>query len=219
MTQTKKSQLDKYEHPKFPAEEFKKEDYIHLWQYFSDRTDTLTDRLWTIATWLFGFNSAILGFIFVGGSRLIIVDSTNATITAPEFVLTLALAGCGLCLFAILLIENYGAHIQRNRKRAEELSENLHLVKETLAGSSSTGGDKDSQRSGLQTAARNLTKKLPPWVKRKEKLPSTAEYLIGFSVVYFAVFLTIAVFSFLAAIISVFKLVAPLIWTSLMAGK
>ena len=92
----------------------------------------LKDRLWTMATWLFGLNSALLGFIF--GTPLIVFDSAGSAVRAPAFVLALALAGCVLCLYSFVLIYDYGKHIRRNWDRADRLSAELPLVEYALTG-------------------------------------------------------------------------------------
>lgn len=85
---------------------------MNLWQYVFDRVAMLKDRLWAVATWRFGLNSALLGFIF--GTPLVVFDSAGSAVRAPAFVLALALSGCALCLYAFLLIYDYGEHIRRN---------------------------------------------------------------------------------------------------------
>lgn len=125
------------------------EEIVHLWEYFEDRADMLKDRLWTMATWLFGLNSTILGFIF--GMPLIAFDSAVSAVGAPTFVLALALVGCVLCLYAFVLIHDYGKHIQRNWDRANRLSAELPLVKFALGGKA-----KEQQIANLPPIAKHL---------------------------------------------------------------
>lgn len=168
MDKAEQSQNEIFEHLTFTTQDFGKDDYIHLWQYFSDRADVLKDRLWTMATWLFSLNSALLGFIF--GTPLIAFDSASSTVRAPAFVLALALAGCVLCLYAFVLIYDYGKHIQRNWDREERLSTKLPLVEYALAGKAK--------------------------VKQIAILPPIAKHLMVFTLIYLVEFLTIAVFAF-----------------------
>jgi hypothetical protein len=176
------------------VQDFSKDDYMHLWEYFSDRADMLKDRLWTMATWLLGFNSAILGFIF--GTSLIAFDSTGSTIHAPAFVLALALAGCILCLYAFFLIYDYGTHIQRNWDRAGVFKAKLPLVMEALAGKSSAEtGQTDGTSTWLGRIGQYLKAKLQKKFKRIARLPKIALYLGGFALGYFIIFLAIGAFA------------------------
>ena len=185
---------DMFNHPTIDLEKFTKDDYLHLWQYFSDRTDMLKDRLWTMATWLIGLNRAILGFIF--GTPWIVLDPAGSTIRAPAFVLALALAGCVLCLYALVLINDYGKHIQRNWDRADVLKEKLPLVMEALKGKANADDEQeDGTITGQGRIVRYLKEKLPPWIKRKAELPKIALYLGGFALGYLIVFLAIGAFA------------------------
>lgn len=168
MGQTKILQKKTVNLPMINAQDFGKDEYMHLWQYFSDRADMLKDRLWTMATWLFGLNSALLGFIF--GTPLIAFDSAGSAVRAPAFVLALALAGCVLCLYAFVLIYDYGEHIRRNWNRADRLSAELPLVEYALGGKAK--------------------------VEMKAILPPIAKHLMVFTLIYLAAFLTIAAFAF-----------------------
>ena len=49
--------------------EIQPEDYIELWQYFSQRADDLLDRRWTIFTWLFGLGTGVGVFSGTDGSE------------------------------------------------------------------------------------------------------------------------------------------------------
>jgi len=168
MNKIEKSRIETFSYRIINPQDFDKDDYIHLWQYFSDRADMLKDRLWTMATWLFGLNSALLGFIF--GTPLIAFDSVGSAVRAPAFVLALALAGCVLCLYAFVLIYDYGKHIQRNWDRAGRLSAELPLVEYALGGKAK--------------------------VEQKANLPPIAKHLMVFTFVYLVAFLTIAAFAF-----------------------
>lgn len=132
MNQTEELQIETNSYPKIAPQDFKKEDYIHLWQYFENGADMLKDRLSTMTTWLFGLNSALLGFVF--GTPVIAFDSVGSAVRAPAFVLALALAGCVLCLYSFVLIYDYGKHIRRNWDRADRLSAELPLVEYGLKG-------------------------------------------------------------------------------------
>ena len=194
-------------------------DNISLGQYFSDRADMLKDRLWTMATWLFGLNSALLGFIF--GTPLIAFDSAGSAVRGPVFVLALALAGCVLCLYGFVLIYDYGNHIQRNWDRAGRLSAELPLFEYALKGkdrrnpdpgnslakdekpdeaiadsndtSTNSGGEKEQEENKI---VQKLQNKMRLTVKPIAVLPSIAKHLMVFTLIYLVAFLAIAAFAF-----------------------
>lgn len=156
MNQTEELQIETNSYPKIAPQDFKKEDYIHLWQYFENGADMLKDRLSTMTTWLFGLNSALLGFVF--GTPVIAFDSVGSAVRAPAFVLALALAGCVLCLYSFVLIYDYGKHIRRNWDRADRLSAELPLVEYGLKGKAA-GEDRRNPDPGTdQRRTKSLTR-------------------------------------------------------------
>lgn len=171
MDKVQQLQNDDFEYPIIPLQDFVKDDYIRLWEYFENRADMLKDRLWTIGTWLLGFNSAILAFIV--GTKLIVFDKTDFAIPNPSVVLILVLAGCALCFYARLLIKDYGDHIGRNWERANFLEERLPLIQEVIKKAET----KENQAGN----------------KKDQSLPPVARILHLFTLGYLGLFLLIAV--------------------------
>ena len=91
------------------ARSIEEDEYIELWQYFSDRADTLKDKLWTIATWLLALAGGLLAFTFA--QEFVLFVPAGLSTRQPLPALALACAGILVCLFSFLVIDDYGKHI------------------------------------------------------------------------------------------------------------
>lgn len=90
-------------------------DYVGLWQYFEKRGTDLKGSMLQVLTLLIGFAAAILGFA---------VDQTLSFSQAPFvkdplLLLILSCVGIVIAIYADLVIEEFGEHINRNFDRAD----------------------------------------------------------------------------------------------------
>ena len=169
-----------------PARPIEKDEYIELWQYFSDRADTLKDKLWTIATWLLALAGGLLAFTF--SQEFVLFAPAGLSARQPLPALALACAGILVCLFSFLVIDDYGKHIQRNWDRAG-------VVK-----------DKIMPLEAILQARSKETKQKPG--QKKRRLPRICYYLLAIVAGYLVIFALIAI---LAAVSSLSSLISAAI--------
>lgn len=87
-------------------------DYLDLWKHFQARADDLKAEMFERVTWILGIASALIAFA--------IGEPGNAKSVASAFVAVLSAIGLALCAYALIIINEYAKHIQRNWARADE---------------------------------------------------------------------------------------------------
>ena len=90
-------------------------DYVELWQYFETRGSELKETMLQVLTVLIGFSAAILAYS---------VDKTLEFdffpfVQKPFLLLLLAIVGIGITIYAEIVIQEFGEHINRNFDRAD----------------------------------------------------------------------------------------------------
>lgn len=158
-------------------------DYINLWKYFSDRADTIKDKLWTISTWIFAILIAIIGFIV---NTIANFESINAFFTSPWLFLVLSLFAVIICIYNFIIIFDYGKHIQNNWDRAKNLKDMITPLHEFL-------NPKKSKESDDTNDKRKKRKKTND--TNKQNLPPICTRLIIINSVIFLIFILTSVFS------------------------
>jgi hypothetical protein len=90
-------------------------DYVALWQYFETRGSELKGTMLQVLTLLIGFTAAILAYA---------VDKTlnfdaSPFVHKPFLLLVLAVVGVAIVIYAEIVIQEFGEHINRNFDRAD----------------------------------------------------------------------------------------------------
>lgn len=90
--------------------------HLDLWKYFTDDAAKIKDRMWTIASWMFTLQGALLAFIAKQLS-----SETGTTIEVKNSIVVLIVAGIGIVLsgYTIFMIQQYGHHISGMWNRAD----------------------------------------------------------------------------------------------------
>ena len=114
---------DEPQKPDLSVHKIKGEDLIELWKYFQDRADMLKERQWTIGTWILTLLSGVAAFSLSQQTLTITRTGIAANKPLPAFVLSLV--GILICGYGVIVIRNYGHHIQRNWDRANRAMERV----------------------------------------------------------------------------------------------
>jgi len=103
---------------------------IGLWKYFSQRADQLSDKLWTISTWLI-----ILAIGIVSYTAKVLLIKKSSQHVDKDFWAALVFLGVALviCIYTYFgIIRDFGKHIVRNQKRASYLASRILPLKEVI---------------------------------------------------------------------------------------
>jgi len=98
-------------------------DYLELWGHFQEKADNIKEAMFKTITWIMGFASALLGFIFL---ILTDYDCSKASISPRTLVLSLSTAGLVICLYAFLSIAESAKHIKSNWEYANNCYSNIN---------------------------------------------------------------------------------------------
>jgi hypothetical protein len=98
-----------------PRIQSNKIDYVALWQYFETRGSELKGTMLQVLTLLIGFTAAILAYA---------VDKTldfdaSPFVHKPILLLVLAVVGIAIVIYAEIVVQEFGEHINRNFDRAD----------------------------------------------------------------------------------------------------
>jgi hypothetical protein len=90
-----------------------------LWRYFSERADSLAQKLWTTGTWIFAIIGAALGLPFA--TKFIVVDSKKYLIRfeSPLLAILVCIFGLLLCAYSYVALNHIRELIERNWARAD----------------------------------------------------------------------------------------------------
>jgi hypothetical protein len=153
---------------------------FELWKYFSDRADGLKDKLWTFVTWLLGLMGVLLGFLTDTSTRLTSFGSDGLTVSSAWPALVLSVVGVLLCLLTLMIIVDYGQHIERNWDRAGRVVKRITGLKQILDGEDSTQETKPGEKDKNGSHVKSI------------RLPKYCWFLLIIDVGFLLVFLTIA---------------------------
>lgn len=142
---------DEPQKPDLSDHKIKGEDLIELWKYFQDRADMLKERQWTIGTWILTLLSGVAAFSLSQQTLTITRTGIAANKPLPAFVLSLV--GILICGYGVIVIRNYGHHIQRNWHRADRVKQDIHDLDSYWGGKKS---DDQPCRQALPSESRNL---------------------------------------------------------------
>ena len=87
---------------------------VDLWKFFEDRGSSLKESMFKVVTWIVGLAGAILAFAIKEG-----FGKGLAKVTEPGLVLSLGLIGLVVIVHAVVVIRDYGHHINRTFARAD----------------------------------------------------------------------------------------------------
>jgi hypothetical protein len=88
---------------------------IELWKFFEERGGKLKESMFSVVTWIVGFAAVVLGFAVKEGFK----KASLTSVEAPAFVASLGVIGLLLLALAVLVIRDYGRHINRTFARAD----------------------------------------------------------------------------------------------------
>ena len=98
-------------------------DLPDLWKYFQDRADMLKERQWTIGTWILTLLSGVAAFSL--SQETLSITRTGIAVGKPLPAFVLGLVGILICGYGVIVIRNYGTHIQRNWDRANRAKKKI----------------------------------------------------------------------------------------------
>lgn len=149
---------------------------LDLWKYFTDDASKIKDRMWTIASWLFTLQSAVLAFI---GNQFTKDKMEDFYFDNRKLVILLCVIGVVLSLYTLFMIQQYGRHIRSMWNRAD-------LVRRQIPGLTEiwfVKNDKEIEKDKTNQVKSQEEKSLPPVCWRLIYL------CIGFMIVFVALFL------------------------------
>ena len=91
--------------------------YLNLWKYFTDDAGKIKDKMWTITA----FFSTVLGGLLAFAGKMFFEYQDKLTlqnIDHKDPIILIAVVGCIISGFSILMIKKYGDHIRSCRNRA-----------------------------------------------------------------------------------------------------
>ncbi len=97
-------------------------DYLDLWKYYSDDTAKIKDKLWTIATWLYGLMGGLIGLTV----KQLLDKGSGGHCSLFPIVL---IVGLSLSLFTCYMIFQYGMHIRSGWKITQHLASQINGLK------------------------------------------------------------------------------------------
>lgn len=87
---------------------------VDLWKFFEERGSKLKESMFQVVTWNLGLASAVLGFAVTKG-----FEEGLKSIAHPPLLVSMGLAGLALLGHAVIVIRDYGWHINRTFARAD----------------------------------------------------------------------------------------------------
>jgi hypothetical protein len=98
-------------------------DLPDLWRYFQDRADMLKERQWTVGTWILTLLSGVAAFSL--SQETLSITRIGIAANKPLPALMLGLVGILICGYGLVVVRNYGLHIQRNWDRADRVKRDI----------------------------------------------------------------------------------------------
>jgi hypothetical protein len=87
---------------------------VDLWKFFEERGAKLKESMFSVVTWIMGFAVVVLGFAVKEG-----FDKGLMKVMFPGMVISLAVSGLLLLTLAVIVLSDYGDHINRTFARAD----------------------------------------------------------------------------------------------------
>ncbi len=120
---------------------------LTLWQYFTDDAAKIKDRLWTMVSWMFTIQAAIIAFIakhFKGDNW--------ETLTAENkmMVIVTCIAAVAFSFYSIFMINQYGGHIRSMWNRADLVRRQMPEVNNVWFLNNKTAIEKDAARAAKE---------------------------------------------------------------------
>ena len=97
---------------------------VDLWKFFEERGAKLKENMFKVVTWIIGFAAIVLGYTVKEGFAKGLVNAEY-----PGMVICFSLIGLLLLGHAVLVIRDYGEHINRTFNRAEKAMSGESLPK------------------------------------------------------------------------------------------
>lgn len=91
---------------------------IDLWRYFEERAAKLKDFVFRITTWILGFASVMVGLAVNHGFNKNLME-----IDRPFLLIIAGVIGGVLVIYAAIVVNEYGDHLNRTFTRANEARE------------------------------------------------------------------------------------------------
>ena len=87
---------------------------VDLWKFFEERGSKLKESMFQVVTWNLGLASAVLGFAVTKG-----FEEGLKSIAHPQVLVSMGLIGLALLVHAVIVVRDYGRHINRTFARAD----------------------------------------------------------------------------------------------------
>lgn len=120
----------------------KDKDYFSLWQYFSEDTAKVKDKLWTIASWLYVLMSGLLGFIAKHQIEL----ENQAEIAIGKHLsfwsIAMVFVGFALSFYTVYMVREYGRHIKGGWRITNFLIDKIEGLEEVWESRKEANGGK-----------------------------------------------------------------------------
>lgn len=87
---------------------------VDLWKFFEERGVKLKDSMFQVVTWILGFAGVVLGFAVKEG-----FETGLKRVAHPVLLVSLGFVGLVLLVHAVIVIRDYGRHINRTFARAD----------------------------------------------------------------------------------------------------
>ncbi|MCF2490254.1 hypothetical protein [Dyadobacter sp. CY347] len=148
-------------------------DYVELWKHFNEDTEKIKDKLWTIASWLYGLMSGLLAFI-------VSYYTDKGEGRENTLVFVMLLVGFLLSIYTCLMVSEYGKHVRSGWKKTNRLSDKIAGLGEVIGRQS----DSNTHRKGIWALLYGKDE--------EEGLPPFAQRLVWLACGYALVFLTLS---------------------------
>ena len=103
------------------------DDYVDLWKYFDEKATSVKGAMFNTTTWVIGFASALLCFIFVNLAKF---ESTKAVVSLSTLITVVSIAGLAICLYAFFALGESAKHIRNNWEYANHCKSQIEGMEE-----------------------------------------------------------------------------------------
>ncbi len=161
-------------------------DYLDLWKFFNEDTAKIKDKLWTIASWLYGIMGALLGTI---------ITYTQAAGTG-NWQGGMSILGIVLSAYTAYMIWEYGIHIRHGWNRANFIAAQIKGLKEIIDNDRTRTKRQQEKKDAEEKKfkAKPVEKQAKIKAKESQALPPFAFRLFWFAIGYGVVFSGLAVY-------------------------
>ena len=145
---------------------------LNLWKHFNEEADKTKDRMWTMASWMFTLQGAVIAFIV----KQLFTSKSNEDhlmIANDAVAMATSLIGAVLGGYTIFLICQYGYHINGMWNRANVIRRQINGLNEIWFTNNQEKIDKDKSS------------------KDERALPSVAGWLVFLSSLFIIFFIVL----------------------------